>query len=68
MGTSVASEPLNSDMIYDPFIVFSSCYMTAPLEMVAWATSRIYLIIYLNDITNIENKCAIKLAQNNFLA
>ena len=27
--------------------------MTAPLEMVAFNTSRIYLMIYLMDITNI---------------
>ena len=31
--------------------------MTAPLEMVALTTSRIYLMIYLIDITNIDKIC-----------
>ena len=47
MGKSAASEPLNSFiiviyMIYDFLIVFSSIFMTAPLEMVALTTSLIY--------------------------
>ena len=37
-------------MIYDLHIVFFSFFMTAPLEMVALAALRIYLI----DITNID--------------
>ena len=61
MGTSVASEPLNSfiivKMIYDLLIVFSSFFMTMTLEMVAFSTSRIYLIIYLIDITGIDKIC-----------
>ena len=54
MGTSTASEPLNSSIIviqyiiYD-LIVFSSFFMTAPLEMDALATSGIYLMINLRD-------------------
>ena len=44
-------------MIHDLLIVFSSFFMTAPLEMVALTTSRIYLMIYLIDITNIEKNC-----------
>ena len=31
--------------------------MTVPLEMVALATSRIYLMIYLIDITYIDKIC-----------
>ena len=31
--------------------------MTAPLEMVALTTSRIYLMIYFTDITNIDKIC-----------
>ena len=61
MGTSAASEPLNSlviviFMIYDLLIVFSF-FMTTPLDMVALTTSRIYLMIYLIDITNIDKIC-----------
>ena len=40
-------------MIYDLLIIFSSFFMTAPLEMVALTTSRNYLKIYLIDITKI---------------
>ena len=62
MGTSAASEPLNSFiidiyMIYDLLIVFSSFYMTAPLEMVALTTSQILLLVYLIDITYIDKIC-----------
>ena len=38
MGTSVASEPLNFFVIYNLLLVFSSPFMTAPLEMAALAT------------------------------
>ena len=31
--------------------------MIAPLEMVTLTTSRIYLMIYLIDITNIDKMC-----------
>ena len=31
--------------------------MTAPLEMGAWTTSRVYLMIYLQNITNIDKIC-----------
>ena len=31
--------------------------MAAPLEMVALTPSRIYLMIYLKDITNIDKIC-----------
>ena len=41
-------------MIYDLLIVFSSFFMTAPLELVALTTSHIYLMTYLIDITNID--------------
>ena len=41
-------------IIYGLLIVFSFFILIAPLEMVALATSRIYLIIYLIDITNID--------------
>ena len=51
MGMSAASEPLNSFIIVicDLLIVYSSFFMTTPLEMVALTTSRIYLVIYLID-------------------
>ena len=38
-------------------MVFSSFFMTAPLEMVVLTTSWIYLMLYLIDITNIEKIC-----------
>ena len=42
--------------------------MTVPLEMVALTTSRIYLMIYFVDITNID-KYAINVAKSlNFCA
>ena len=42
--------------------------MAVPLEMVALTTSRIYLIVYLIDITNIDKICD-KLAKHlNFCA
>ena len=44
-------------MIYDLLIVFSSFFMTVPLEIVALTTSWIYLIIYLIDSTNIDKLC-----------
>ena len=34
-------------MIYDLLIAFSSPFLTAPFEMVALTTSRIYLLTYL---------------------
>ena len=65
MGTSVAIEPLNSFIIYDLLIVFSAHFQTSRLEMVALATSRrIFLTIYLIDITHIEKQYVIKLAKN----
>ena len=44
-------------MIYDLLIVFSSFFMSAPLEMVALTTSRIYLMIYFIYVTNIDKIC-----------
>ena len=44
-------------MIYDLLKVSLSFFMTVPLEMVALTTSRIYLMICLIDITNIDNIC-----------
>ena len=63
MGTSAASEPLNSFHNYDLLIVFSSFLTNAPLEMVALTTSQIYLMLYLKDIINTD-KNVIKLAKN----
>ena len=62
MGMSAASEPLNFFvvviyMIFNLLIVFSSLFMAAPLKMVALTTSRIYLMVYLIDITNIDKIC-----------
>ena len=62
MGTSVASEPLNFFIIVicdlRPTYSFSPpFYMTVPLEMVALTTSRIYLMIYVIDITHIDKIC-----------
>ena len=59
MGTGARSEPLNFFIIviYDLLIVFSSFFMSVPLEMEALITSQIYLIIYLIDITNINKIC-----------
>ena len=37
--------------------VFSSFFMTAPLEIVALTTSRIHLMNYLIDVTNIDKIC-----------
>ena len=37
--------------------VFASFFMGAPLGMVTLATSPIYLMIYLIDITNIDRIC-----------
>ena len=51
-------------MSYELVIVFSSPFLTAHLEIVALTTSRIYLMIYLIDITNIY-KYVIKLANKN---
>ena len=44
-------------MIYDQLTVFSSFFLTSPLEIVALSTSLIYLMIYLIDITNIDKIC-----------
>ena len=44
--------------------VFSSFFMTAPLEMVTLTTSWIYLMIYLKDVTNIDKIYDIMLAKN----
>ena len=60
MGTSAASEPIVFIIvicIYDQLIIFSSFFMTTPLEMVALTTLRTYLMIYLIDITNIDKIC-----------
>ena len=61
MGTSGASEPLNFCIIviYElrPTYSFLPTFLTAPLEMVALTISRIYLRIYLIDITNIDKIC-----------
>ena len=61
MGTSAASEPLYFFiiviMIYDLLTIFSSFFMTLTLELVALTTLRIYLMINLIDITNIDKIC-----------
>ena len=44
-------------MIYDLLIVFSYLFMTAPMEMVALTTLRIYLMINLKDINNTYKIC-----------
>ena len=44
-------------MIYDLHIVFSTHFLTASLEIVALTTLRIYLMIFLVDITNIDKIC-----------
>ena len=54
-------------MIYDLLLVFSSFIMTAPLDMVALTTSRIDLMIYLIDITNIDKICDEVGKKNKFL-
>ena len=57
MGTSAASEQLNffQIVIYDLWPTYS--FLLAPLKMVALTTSRIYLMIYLIDITHIDKIC-----------
>ena len=62
MGTSAVSEPHNFfivvlHMIYDLLIVFSTFFMTVALEIVALTTSRIYLMIHLINITDIDKIC-----------
>ena len=61
MGTSAASEPLNSFVIviYDlwPTYSFLPPFLIAPLNMVTLTTSRIYSMIYFMDITNIDTIC-----------
>ena len=61
MGTSAASEPLNSfiNVIFDlrPTYSFHSLFLTTPMEMVALAISQNYLMISLIDITNIDKIC-----------
>ena len=68
MGTSAANEPLDSFisayMIYELLIVFSYFFMSSPLEMVAFTTSRIYLVIDVIDITSIDKKYVITLLKN----
>ena len=44
-------------MIYDLLTVVSSSFTAAPLEIAALTTSRINLMIYLIDITNIDKIC-----------
>ena len=44
-GSVVIYDLKPTHMIYDLRIVFSSFFMSAPWEMVALATSRIYLMI-----------------------
>ena len=51
-------------MIYDLLIVFSPSFMTEPLEMVALTTSRIYLMIYIIDITNIDKAKSLNFCAN----
>ena len=56
------------EQIYDLLIIFSTFFMTVPLEMVALTASRISLIIYLMHnvdtcITNIA-KYVVMLAKN----
>ena len=50
-------------MIYNLRLLFSSIFTTAPSEMVALTTSRIYLMVYLIEIVQILTKYVIKLAQ-----
>ena len=61
MGTSAASEPLNFFIIviYDmwPTHGFLLFFMTAPYEMIALTTSRIYVMINLIYYTNIDKIC-----------
>ena len=61
MGTSIVGEPLNFliIVIYDLSTTYSflSSFLTAPLEMATLITLRIYLMIYLIDITNIAKIC-----------
>ena len=49
-------------MIFDILIVFSFPFLTDPLKIVELTTSRIYLVIYLIDITHIDKIC--ELAKN----
>ena len=44
-------------MIYDLLIVFSSPFLSDPLEMITLTFSEINLMIYLIDITNIDKIC-----------
>ena len=44
-------------MIYDLVMIFSYLFVTVILEMVALATSWIYLMIYALYIANIDKKC-----------
>ena len=57
MRTSAVSEPLNFFiiviLIYDLLIFL----LTLPLEKAALTTSRIYFMIYVLDITNIDKIC-----------
>ena len=61
MGKSAANESLSSFIIviYDLWPTYSFLHfnITEPLEMVALTTSRIYLMIYLKDVANIDKKC-----------
>ena len=56
MNSEYQTSPIQT-LIYGLLIVFSSPFLTSPLEMVALTTSRIYLMIYLIDITNIDKIC-----------
>ena len=53
MGTSAVSEPHNFFII----VICDLFFLLDPLKMVALTTSRIYLIIYLIDITHIDKIC-----------
>ena len=52
---------VTSDVIFHNLQTYTfvkgSFFMTAPLEMFALTTSRIYLMIYLIDSTNIDKIC-----------
>ena len=46
-------------MSYDLLIVFSSPFLTAPLEMVTLTTQHVYLMVYLIVTTNIDKICIV---------
>ena len=58
MGTSAAIEPPDFFIIiviYDLWPTYS--FLLAPLKMIALTSLQIYTMIYLIDITHIDNIC-----------